>query len=78
MCLDALNDLHRDLMVDQLPTIVPKIVERLGDNRDDIRATASKALLSSLDVLGAQQFFQLLLPSFSSRKPKVKEGVSVI
>jgi hypothetical protein len=62
-------------MAEQLPSIVPKIAERLGDNRDDIRASARKALLSSLDSLGAGQFFQLLLPSFSSRKPKVKEGV---
>lgn len=64
-------------MSSQLLTVVPKLAERLGDSHDNVRNAARQALLSSLDTLGASEFFRLLLPSLNSRKPLVKEGVSV-
>lgn len=72
---DALNDLFREMMSSQLLTVVPKLAERLGDSHDNVRNAARQALLSSLDTLGASEFFRLLLPSLNSRKPLVREGV---
>lgn len=63
------------MMSSQLLTVVPKLAERLGDNHDNVRGAARRALLSSLDALGAAEFFRLVLPALSSRKPLVKEGV---
>ncbi|KAK3927670.1 CLIP-associating protein, partial [Frankliniella fusca] len=60
-----------------LQTVLPPIIDRLGDSKDMVRNKAQLLLMKILerDVVTAQQLFDKLAPAFSHKNGRIREEV---
>lgn len=60
-----------------LQTVLPPIIDRLGDSKDMVRSKAQLLLMKILerDVVSAQQLFDKLAPAFAHKNGRIREEV---
>ncbi|XP_034257106.1 CLIP-associating protein 1-A isoform X3 [Thrips palmi] len=60
-----------------LQTVLPPIIDRLGDSKDMVRSKAQLLLMKILerDVVSAQQLFDKLTPAFAHKNGRIREEV---
>lgn len=60
-----------------LPTVLPVVVDRLGDSKDTVREKAQLLILKLLErnVLTPQLLLEKLTPCFTHKNAKIREEV---
>lgn len=60
-----------------ITTVLPAVVDRLGDAKDTVREKSQLLLLKLLErsVLSPQQLLERLTPGFSHKNAKIREEV---
>jgi len=60
-----------------IQTVLPAIIDRLGDSKDTVREKAQLLILKLLErnVLTPQTLFEKLTPCFSHKNAKIREEV---
>lgn len=60
-----------------LQTVLPAVIDRLGDAKDTVREKAQLLILKLLErsVLNPQQLLEKLVPGFTHKNAKIREEV---
>ncbi|XP_074652217.1 CLIP-associating protein 1-B-like isoform X10 [Tubulanus polymorphus] len=57
------------------PNVISSIIDRTGDNKDQVREAALDTLVPIMDCIGAQVLFERVMTAFNHKLWKIREGI---